>query len=89
MEGGALLEPGYQQEAAPEPQHPAPQNDGYGEPIQPSDCLSIQPGTSDEWCVTTCARVPRAPGEKVSPDTIVLTNPNPHPNRTRTPYSET
>ena len=33
-------------------------------------CVSIQPGTSDVWCSTTCAKAPRVPGEKVCPDDI-------------------
>ena len=33
-------------------------------------CVSIQPGTSDDWCSTTCAKAPRVPGEEVCPDDI-------------------
>jgi len=33
-------------------------------------CVSIQPGTSNNWCSTTCAKAPRAPGEVVCPDNI-------------------
>jgi hypothetical protein len=32
-----------------------------------SACYSIQPGTGDDWCATTCARAPRVPGEEVCP----------------------
>ena len=62
QESRAVLQQGAQEVAPPE--------------AAPA-CLSIQPGTSDEWCVATCARVPRVPGEKVCPDTICVCGEQP------------
>ena len=42
-------------------------NDGN---LSSTSCVSIQPGTSDDWCSTTCAKAPRVPAEKVCPDDI-------------------
>jgi len=42
-------------------------NDGN---LSSMTCVSVQPGTSDDWCSTTCAKAPRVPGEEVCPDDI-------------------